>query len=68
MLQYTKEEWCNMEKAYIQSLQMIKLLNIKDEKEYNKLVKDYLILSAESLKYISRTRKFKKIIKLAEEV
>lgn len=57
-----------MEKAYIQSLQMIKLLNIKDEKEYNKLVKDYLILSAESLKYISRTRKFKKIIKLAEEV
>lgn len=57
-----------MEKAYIQSLQMIKLLNIKNEKEYNKLVKDYLILSAESLKYISRTRKFKKIIKLAEEV
>lgn len=57
-----------MEKAYIQSLQMIKLLNIKDEKEYNKLVKDYLILSAESLKYISRTSKFKKIIKLAEEV
>lgn len=57
-----------MEKAYIQSLQMIKLLNIKNEKEHNKLVKDYLILSAESLKYISRTRKFKKIIKLAEEV
>ena len=57
-----------MEQAYLQSLQMIKQLNIKDEKEYNKLLKDYLILSSESLKYISRTRKFKKIVKLAEEV
>lgn len=57
-----------MQEAYLQSLQMIKQLNIKDEKGYNKLLKDYLILSSESLKYISRTRKFKKIVKLAEEV
>lgn len=57
-----------MEESYRQSLQMIKVLNIKNEKEYNKLVKNYLILNAESLKYISQTRKFKKIIKLAEEV
>lgn len=57
-----------MKEAYIKSLQMIEQLNIKDEKEYNKLLKDYLILSSESLKYISRTRKFKKIVKLAEEV
>lgn len=57
-----------MREAYLRSLQMIKVLNIKDEKEYNKLLKDYLILSSESLKYISRTRKFKKIVKLAEEV
>ena len=57
-----------MEQAYLKSLQMIKILNIKDEKEYNKLLKDYLILSSESLKYISRTRKFKKIVKLAKEV
>lgn len=56
-----------MEKVYIQSLQMIKQLNIKNEKEYNKLLKDYLILSSESLKYIIRTRKFKKIIRLAEK-
>lgn len=57
-----------MKQAYLKSLQMIKQLNIKNEKEYNKLLKDYLILSSESLKYISRTRKFKKIVKLAEEV
>lgn len=57
-----------MQEAYIKSLQMIKKLNIKNEKEYNKLLKDYLILSSESLKCISRTRKFKKIVKLAEEV
>ena len=57
-----------MKEAYEKSLQMIKVLNIKNEKEYNKLLKDYLILSTESLKYISQTRRFKKIIKIAKEV
>lgn len=57
-----------MEQAYIKSLQMIKQLKIKDEKEYTKLLKYFFILSSESLKCISRTRKFKKIVKLAEEV
>lgn len=57
-----------MEKACKDSLQMIKVLNIKNEKEYNKLLKFYLILSSESLKGRLRTRRFKKIIKLAEEV
>lgn len=55
-----------MKEYYLKSLQMIKELNIKNEEEYNQLVKDYKILSAESLKYISRTRRFKKIIKLAK--
>ena len=57
-----------MEKYFIKSLQMIKTFNIKNEKEYNILLKSYLILSAESLKYISQTRNFRKIIKLAREV
>lgn len=55
-----------MKEFYTKSLQMIKELNIKKEKEYNKIVKDYLILSAESMKYISGTRRFRKIIKLAK--
>lgn len=55
-----------MKELYKKSLHMIKELDIKNEKEYNKIVKDYLILSAESLKYISRTRRFSKIIKLAK--
>lgn len=57
-----------MKEMYIKSLQMIKFLKIKSEEEYIRLVKNYLILNAESLKYISRTRNFKKIIKLAGEV
>ena len=57
-----------MQKYYLKSLQMIKNLNIKTEEEYNKLLNDYKILSLESLKYISQTRRFDKIIKLAEEV
>ena len=57
-----------MQEYYLKSLQMIKNLNIKTEEEYNKLLNDYKILSLESLKYISQTRRFDKIIKLAEEV
>ena len=57
-----------MKSAYQKSLQMIKELNIQDEKEYNKLLHNYLLLNIESLKYISQTRSFKKIIKLAKEV
>ena len=56
-----------MQKYYLKSLQMIKELNIKTEEEYNKLLKNYKILSSESLKCISQTRNFNKIIKLAEE-
>lgn len=56
-----------MEKTYKESLQMIKILNVKDEKEYNRLLKYYLILSSESLKGILRTRSFKRIIKLANK-
>lgn len=57
-----------MKEAYEKSLRMIKALNIKNEKEYNRLVQNYLILNAESLKYISQTRDFNKIIELAKEV
>ena len=57
-----------MKEAYLKSLQMIKELKIKNEKEYNKLLHSYILLSSESLKYISQTRSFKKIIKLAREV
>lgn len=57
-----------MKENYLKSLQMIKEFKIKNEKEYNKLHKHYLILSAESLKYISGTRSFRHIIRLAREV
>lgn len=57
-----------MEEYYNKSLKMIKKLGIKSKKEYNKLLKYYLILSVESLKYISQTRRFNEIIKMAKEV
>lgn len=57
-----------MKEAYEKSLQMIKMFEIKNEKEYSELMQCYLILSAESLKCISRTRRFKKIVKLAKKV
>lgn len=52
---------------YIMSLQVIKYLCITNEKEYNEQVKNDKILSSESLKYISQTRSFKKIVKIAKE-
>lgn len=57
-----------MENYYIKSLQIIHLLKIKTEREYNKLLNDYLILTLESLKYISQTRDFNKIVKLSMEL
>lgn len=58
----------NMQKYYEKSLQVIQENNIKNEKEYNKIVKIHLILSSESLKYISGTRKFEEIIELSKKV
>lgn len=56
-----------MKEAYNKSLQMIKILKVKNEEEYNRLLKYYLVLSAESLKAMSKTRRFKEIIKIANE-
>lgn len=57
----------NMKEAYKKSLQMIKILNIKSEKEYIKILRDYLLLSLPSLKYISGEDEFDNIIKLAKK-
>lgn len=55
-----------MKEMYIKSLQMIKELNVKNKKEYIKLVQNYRILNLESLKYISQTKSFRKIKKMAK--
>ena len=47
---------------------MIKVYNLKNKKEYKNLVRNYLILNLESLKYISQTKSFRKIRKLAKNV
>lgn len=57
-----------MKEMYIKSLRMIKNLNIKNKKEYIKLVQNYRILNFESLKYICQTKRFRKIRKLAKNV
>ena len=56
----------DIKEAYEKSLQMIKELNVKNKKEYRKLVRNYLILNLESLKYISQTKSFRKIKKMAK--
>ena len=58
----------DMKTAYEKSLQMIKELNVKNKKDYRKLVRNYLILNYESLKYISQTKSFRKIKKIAKNV
>lgn len=57
-----------MKEIYEKSLLMIKELNIKNKKEYMKLVRNYRILNLESLKYISQTKSFRKIKKIAKNV
>ena len=57
-----------MKQAYLKSLQMIKVLNIKNRNEYNRYKKYYLVLNIDSLKYISDKRNFNDIIRIAKEV
>jgi len=57
-----------MNNIYNQSLQMIKILKIKNKKEYNKYKNYYLVLNIESLKYMTGQKDFRKIIRLANGV
>ena len=57
-----------MQENYLKSLRMIRILDIKTEDEYKKLLKNYLLLSVASLKYISKKDNFKKIVVQAKEV
>ena len=57
-----------MKELYIKSLRMIKNLNVKNKNQYIKLVRDYRILNFESLKYMSQTKSFRKIKKIANNI
>ena len=57
-----------MKNEFIKSLQMIKILGIKTQSEYVNLSRDFLILSLDSLKYISQKDNFKEIVEMAEEL
>lgn len=57
-----------MKEYYLKSLKMIRILNIETTKEYNRLLENYLVLNVASLKYISQTRRFSEIVKIAKEV
>lgn len=47
------------------SLQMIKVLKVKNEEEYSKIVKNYKVLNLESLKYLTH-KDFDDILELAK--
>lgn len=57
-----------MKYEFFKSLQMIKILEIKSQEEYKNLYKDFLILSLESLKYISQKNTFKEIVEMANNL
>ena len=57
-----------MKNEFIKSLQMIKILKIKNQDQYKNISKDFLVLSLDSLKYISQKKDFKEIIKIANDI
>ena len=61
-------EVIHMKNEFIKSLQMIKVLKIKNQEQYENLRKDFLILSLDSLKYISQKKNFKEIIQMANQI
>ena len=57
-----------MKNEFIKSLQMIKILKIKNQNQYKSISKDFLVLSLDSLKYISQKKDLKEIVKMANEI
>lgn len=57
-----------MQELFIKSLQMIKVLDIKKQSEYERIITYFLVLSPESLKYISQNDTFAEIIEMAKYV
>ena len=57
-----------MKNEFIKSLQMIKILKIKNQEEYRNVSKDFLVLSLDSLKYMAQKKDFKEIVKMANEI
>ena len=56
-----------MNNIYQKSLQMIKILKVKNKNEYNRYKNYYLVLNIESLKYITGQKDFRKIIQIANK-
>lgn len=57
-----------MQELFIKSLQMIKVLGIKKQSEYERIITYFFVLSPESLKYISQKDTFAEIIEMAKYV
>lgn len=57
-----------METYFKKSLKMIKILGINKQYEYQNLISNFLVLSIESLKYMSNKKTFKEIVDMAKEV
>lgn len=57
-----------MQELFIKSLQMIKVLDIKKQSEYERIITYFLVLSPESLKYISQKDTFTEIVEMAKYV
>lgn len=57
-----------MKNEFIKSLQMIKILGIQNQTQYKSLSRDFLVLSLDSLKYISQKKDFKEIVKMSEVI
>lgn len=57
-----------MQELFIKSLQMIKVLDIKKQSEYERIITYFLVLSPESLKYISQKDTFAEIVEMSKYV
>lgn len=57
-----------MNNEFVKALRIIKTLKIERPEQYKKLLKDFRLLSLNSLKYMSQKKDFKEIIKMAEEL
>ena len=57
-----------LKEAYKRALQTIKDLNIENEKQYRRVVDQYMLLNTTSLKFMTQKKNFSDIIEVTKEV
>lgn len=57
-----------MKKYFEQTARLVQMFNVKNKRQYKRLMFNYAVLSLQSLQYITNERNHKKILRILREI